>query len=118
MIIAYIDGHEARSAVELICAVLSEHGVQVTPSTCCERTTRPVTAAELDDAYAVDVLVDLWRADRGLYGLRECWHAPRHPDLVERARATPAAADQWWVADFTSWESQRVRQPVRRAAGR
>ena len=27
--------------------------------------------------------------------------APRHPDLVERAWATPTRPDQWWVADFT-----------------
>jgi transposase InsO family protein len=26
--------------------------------------------------------------------------APRHPDLVERAWATPSRPDQWWVADF------------------
>jgi putative transposase len=27
--------------------------------------------------------------------------APRHPDLIDRAWATPARPDQWWVADFT-----------------
>ena len=27
--------------------------------------------------------------------------APRHPDLVDRAWATPSRPDQWWVADFT-----------------
>jgi putative transposase len=27
--------------------------------------------------------------------------APRHPDLIDRAWATPTRPDQWWVADFT-----------------
>jgi transposase InsO family protein len=27
--------------------------------------------------------------------------APRHPDLINRAWATPTGPDQWWVADFT-----------------
>ncbi|MFI7482430.1 IS3 family transposase [Kocuria sp. M1R5S2] len=27
--------------------------------------------------------------------------APRHPDLIGRAWATPSRPDQWWVADFT-----------------
>lgn len=26
---------------------------------------------------------------------------PRHPDLIDRAWATPTRPDQWWVADFT-----------------
>lgn len=28
-------------------------------------------------------------------------NAPRHPDLIKRAWATPTAPDLWWVADFT-----------------
>ena len=27
--------------------------------------------------------------------------APRHPDLIDRAWATPSRPDQWWCADFT-----------------
>jgi putative transposase len=37
----------------------------------------PVTDAELQDAYLANALLDLWRANRGLYGLRKCWHAMR-----------------------------------------
>src|SRR3954471_22807610 len=110
------------------------------PSTYYARRTSPVSAAELADAYAANVLVDLYRAHRGLYGVRKLWHAarraghpwgrdqvgrlmgiggmdgvgrgrrttvttrrdsaaPRHPDLVDRAWATPSRPDQWWVAD-------------------
>src|SRR4051794_3476562 len=84
----------------------------------------------------------LYRANRGVYGVRKLWHAarraghpwgrdqvgrlmrlagidgvrrgrrstlttrrdssaPRHPDLIDRAWATPSRPDQWWVADFT-----------------
>jgi putative transposase len=114
----------------------------IAPSTYYARRTAPVSAAELADAYAANTLVDLYRAHRGLYGVRKLWHAarraghpwgrdqvgrlmriagidgvrrgrrstvttrrdssaPRHPDLVDRAWATPSRPDQWWVADFT-----------------
>jgi putative transposase len=122
--------------------VLTEHGLAIAPSTYYERVLRPISAAELADAYAANTLVDLYRANRGVYGVRKLWHAarrgghpwgrdqagrlmriagidgvrrgrhttittrrdasaPRHPDLVDRAWATPCRPDQWWVADFT-----------------
>jgi len=114
----------------------------IAPSTYYARRQAPVPAAELADAYAANVLVGLYRANRGLYGVRKLWHAarraghpwgrdrvgrlmaiagidgvrrgrrstmttrrdptaPRHPDLIDRAWATPSRPDQWWVADFT-----------------
>ena len=57
--------------------MLSEHGVQVAPSTYYARRLEPVTAADLKDAYLANALVDIHRANRGLYGLRKCWHAMR-----------------------------------------
>jgi transposase InsO family protein len=122
--------------------VLTEHGMPIAPSTYYARRAAPVSAAELADAYATNILVDLHRTHRGLYGVRKLWHvarraghrwgrdqvgrlmglagldgvrrgrrstvttrrdpsAPRHPDLVDRAWATPSRPDQWWVADFT-----------------
>jgi len=122
--------------------VLTEHGVTIAPSTYYSRVACPVSAAELADAYAANVLVDLFRAHRRLYGVRKLWHtarraghgwgrdqvgrlmalagidgvrrgrrtttttrqdtaAPRHPDLIDRAWATPTRPDQWWCADFT-----------------
>jgi putative transposase len=41
-----------------------------------------VSTAELADAWAANTLVDLYRANRGLYGARKLWHAARragHP---------------------------------------
>lgn len=44
------------------------------PSTYYARVKAPVSAAELADAYAVNTLVDLFRGNRGLYGVRKLWH--------------------------------------------
>ena len=122
--------------------MLTEHGVTIAPSTYYSRVACPVSAAELADAYAANILVDLFRVHRRLYGVRKLWHAarraghdwgrdqvgrlmalagidgvrrgrrtttttrrdtaaPRHPDLIDRAWATPTRPDQWWCADFT-----------------
>jgi putative transposase len=105
-------------------------------------------------SYAANALVDLYWANRGLYGVRKLWHAarraghpwgrdqvgrlmgiagingvrrgrrstvtthrdqaaPRHPDLVDRAWATPSRPDQWWVADFERHEAPWIRVEVR-----
>ena len=74
---AYIDAHRDRFGVEPICAVLSEHGVTIAPSTYYARLQRRVTDAELAEAYMVNVLVDLHRANWGVYGVRKLWHAAR-----------------------------------------
>ncbi|MDB5716391.1 MAG: integrase [Sphingomonadales bacterium] len=54
----------------------------IAPITYYARLKVPVSAAELADAYAADTLVNLYRAHRGLYGVRKLWHAARragHP---------------------------------------
>ncbi len=73
--------------------MLTEHGIKIAPSTYYARVKAPVSAAELADAYAANVLVDLYRVHRGLYGVRKLWHAARragHPwgrDQVGRLMA-------------------------------
>jgi transposase InsO family protein len=57
--------------------VLTEYGVPIAPSTYYARRARPVTNAEMAEAYLANALLDVWRANRGLYGLRKCWHAMR-----------------------------------------
>jgi putative transposase len=81
VIVAYISCHRDRFGVEPICAVLSEHGIQIAPSTYYARLKAPVTAAELEDAYLVNALVDLHRANWGVYGARKLWHAARRGGL-------------------------------------
>ena len=81
MIVAYIDAYRDRFGVEPICAVLSEHGGTIAPSTYYARTKTPVTDAELQQAYLVNALVELHRANWGVYGVRKLWHAARRAGL-------------------------------------
>jgi LPS sulfotransferase NodH len=50
VIVDYITCHRDRSGAEPICAVLSEHGISIAPSTYYARTKAPVTDAELAEA--------------------------------------------------------------------
>ena len=51
VIVDYIDSYRGRFGVEPICAVLSEHGVPIAPSTHYAHRARPVSAAALEEAY-------------------------------------------------------------------
>jgi putative transposase len=82
VIVAYIEEYRDRFGVEPICSVLSEHGCVIAPSTYYARVKARVTAAELEEAYLVNALVDLHRANWGVYGIRKLWHAAQragHP---------------------------------------
>jgi putative transposase len=81
VIVAYIDSYRDRFGVEPICTVLSEHGVRIAPSTYYARAKTRVTGAELAEAYLVNTLVDLHRANWGVYGIRKLWHAARRAGL-------------------------------------
>lgn len=81
MIVDYIESHRGRFGVEPICAVLSEHGLKIAPSTFYERRRQPVTDAELDDAYLANALVTLHREEWSVYGARKLYRAARHSGL-------------------------------------
>jgi transposase InsO family protein len=81
VIVDYIETYRSRFGVEPICAVLSEHGVSIAPSTYYERRRRPVTDAELEDAYLANALVTLWREEWCVYGVLKLWHAARGAGL-------------------------------------
>jgi len=68
VIVDYIRTHRDRFGVEPICRVLSEHGLQVAPSSFHARQARPVSDAEWDDAHRANAALGLWRANRGVYG--------------------------------------------------
>jgi transposase InsO family protein len=68
VIVDYIDGHRDRFGVEPICAVLATHGVPIAPSTYWARKAEPVSDAEWDDAHLANAALDVWRANRSLYG--------------------------------------------------
>jgi putative transposase len=81
VIVAYIDTYRDRFGVEPICAVLSEHGMKIAPSTYYAHKACPVSDAALAEAYLVNALVSLHRANWGVYGVRKLWHAARRAGI-------------------------------------
>ena len=81
MIVDYIDSYRGRFGVEPICAVLSEHGVSIAPSTYYERHRRPVTAAEIEEAYLANALVTLHTENWSVYGARKLHKAAQRAGI-------------------------------------
>jgi putative transposase len=77
VIVAYIDVYKVQFGVEQICRVLTEHAITISPSTYYARCASPVTAAELEDAYAAHEVFCLFHDQRGLYGVLKLWHSLR-----------------------------------------
>ena len=75
MICAYIDHYMCQFGVEPICRVLTEHDVQIAPSSYYAHRRRPVTDALRAEAVLVNVVMDLHRKNRDVYGIRKMWHA-------------------------------------------
>ena len=50
--------------------MLSQHGVTIAPGTFYRWLTRPVTDAQLEEAYLVNAIVTLYRKNRSVYGVR------------------------------------------------
>jgi len=79
VIVDYIDAHRDRFGVAPICAVLSEHGTPIAPSTYYlhrgRRAAGWVSPAAVSEAYTANAVLDCWRANRGVYGVRKLWHA-------------------------------------------
>jgi putative transposase len=78
----YIYQFRERFGVEPICAVLSEHGMKIAPGTYYRWLACPVSDAALTEAYLVNEIVDLYRANRSVYGVRKMWHAARRAGLA------------------------------------
>lgn len=55
--------------------MLAEHDTAIAPSTYYARWACPVSQAEWDDAHMANRLLDLWRANRSLYGAEKLWTA-------------------------------------------
>jgi putative transposase len=55
--------------------VLCEHDIPIAPSTYHVKKNHPVTDAELDDATAANVLLDIWRKNWSVYGIDKMWTA-------------------------------------------
>jgi putative transposase len=81
LICEYIADHRDRFGVEPVCAVLSQHGVTIAPGTFYRWLTRPVTDAQLEEAYLVNAIVTLYRENRSVYGVRKLWRVARRAGL-------------------------------------
>lgn len=101
MIVAYIDSHRDRFGVEPICAVLTEHGISIAPSTYYARKATPVSQTEPEEAYPINALLTGHQENWGVYRVRKLWHAARRAGLVQRGWDSPTGTDQLWVADFS-----------------
>ena len=93
----FIDGHRDRFGVEPICRVLTEHGMQIAPSTYYAAKTRPASARARRDA---ELTVEIARVHgdralgRGVAGVRKVWRLLQREGLQDRfgpiARCTVA----------------------------
>ena len=65
MIVDYIDAHKGRFGVAPICRVLTEHGVQIAPSTYYARTQAgPVSVTRLAEAYDAHAVYQAFHRNR------------------------------------------------------
>jgi len=79
--LCYIHAYRGRFGVEPICAVLSEHDMKIAPQTYYRWRSCPVRLAELEEAYLVNQVVDLYRCNKCVYGVRKMWRAARRAGL-------------------------------------
>ncbi|RNI24758.1 hypothetical protein EFY87_03440 [Flexivirga caeni] len=81
MIVDFIRAHAERRepgsglrwGVEPICAVLTQHGIKVAPSTYYELVNRPVTAAEWREALLIHKIREVYEDNYRVYGARKVW---------------------------------------------
>ena len=71
--IAYIDQHKQEHGVEPICAVLSEAGATIAPSTYYAAKTRLPSARARSDAVLDERIQTTHAANFGVYGVRKVW---------------------------------------------
>jgi putative transposase len=71
----YIDAYRAEFGVEPICAVLSEHGCQIAPSTYWSAKSREPSSRQQRHALLMPILMALWVANYRVYGARKLWKA-------------------------------------------
>jgi putative transposase len=66
--LCYIHAYRHRFGVEPICAVLAEHDMKIAPQTYYRWLACPVRPADLEEAYLVNAIVDLYRRNKCVYG--------------------------------------------------
>ena len=87
---AFIDDVKERFGVEPVCRVLTEHGVQIAPSTYYAHKTRPPLTRAVREAELKDHILRIWKdkdLGRELAGARKMWHLLKR-EGIEVARCT------------------------------
>ena len=104
MIVAYSDGYRERFGVEPICAVLSEHGMTIAPSTYYVHKAAPVSQAALAEAYLVNALVTLWQQN---------WRARRIQPHLDADPSAPPSPDEVVKLEghVATWVGQQGLEP-------
>jgi transposase InsO family protein len=87
VIVDYIDAHRDRFGVEPICRVLTEHDMQIAPSSYYAAKVRPPSARAIRDAELVTDIKVAHKANLGVYGARKV-HAELNREGVRVARCT------------------------------
>ena len=115
-----------RWGVEPICAVLSEHGWQVAPSTYYEHANRGATATEWREALLINEIRRVHAQNYGVYGARKGWltlnreGTPVARCTVERWGHLPLAGEcavRAWPARSAESQTHHGRRSGRWAAG-
>jgi putative transposase len=79
--VSYVDEFKHRFGIEPICAVLTEHGIPIAPSGYHAAKARGVSARDWADAHTANALLNLFAANRSVYGLRKLTAAARRAGL-------------------------------------
>ncbi|GAA1142609.1 hypothetical protein GCM10009583_10660 [Ornithinicoccus hortensis] len=87
MLVDYIDQHRDRFGVEPICAVLTEAGTKIAPSTYYAAKKRPPSARAIRDAELIEDIKIAHKANLGVYGARKI-HAELNREGVDVAGCT------------------------------
>jgi HTH-like domain len=77
VIIAYIDAYKDRFGIEPITPRADRARDTDRPQHLPRRDATPVSPRDLADAYLTNALVDVYKANRRVYGVRKLWHALR-----------------------------------------
>ncbi len=85
---AFIDAHRRRFGVEPICAVLTEHGVGIAPSTYYAAKNRSPSQRAVRDAQLRPMIAEAHKANYDAYGAAKVWDHLNRVEGVQVARCT------------------------------
>ena len=85
---AFVDAHRGRFGVEPICAVLTEHGVGIAPSTYYAAKKRAPSARAVRDGELRPLIAEVHAANYDAYGAAKVWDHLNRVEGVRVARCT------------------------------